>query len=122
MHLVLLGVALLGVATAGCGEGSIQDPRSLSEDSRSVGEQLRAQDLRWITKALTTSSLAGHCQVLHLFGSPHWVETGVCVGSTGTTCRTGGSSACFKGRTDLNATVGMMCVYRVNLAKTCSIQ
>jgi hypothetical protein len=122
MRFILLRVALLGLATAGCGEGSIQDPVALSQDSGQVGRNLSADDLRRITEALTTSSLTGRCQVLHLFGSPRWVETGLCVGSTGTTCRTGGSSACFKGRTDLNAVVGMMCAYRVNLNKTCSIQ
>jgi hypothetical protein len=123
MRFVLLGVALFGLATAGCNAGSLQDPHALSEDSgQRSGQNFSVEDLRRITEALTASSLTGHCQVLHLFGSPHWVETGLCVGSSGTTCRTGGATACFKGRTDLDATVGMLCVYRVNLKSTCTIQ
>ena len=121
MRIVLAGFALFGLVTAGCGEGSIQGPPTLSEDSGVIGRHMSAEDLNRITNALTTSSLTGHCAVLHLFGSPHWVETGMCVGSNGTTCPTGGSPACFNGRTQLNAVVGMMCAYRVDLRTTCSI-
>jgi hypothetical protein len=121
MRYIVFGVAFLGLAAAGCGEGSIQDAPVFSEDSAQVTKDFSEHDLSRIAEALTTSAVAGHCQVLHLFGSPRWVETGVCVVRTGTQCRAGGARTCFKGLTRLDALLGTMCAYRVDLSTRCSL-
>jgi Tol biopolymer transport system component len=61
----------------------------------------------------------GHCQVLHLFSA--WMETGVCVASNGSQCRTGGARECFNERIVPNAIVATMCRYTVAVNGTCML-
>jgi len=107
---------ILSVA-AGCGEARspFESPAAPTKDS------LAANESQVIAKFLTESTVAGNCQVLHLFGSPNWVETGLCAGSSGAQCVTSHPTQCFNGRTDLNAVVTTRCSYTVNLSHTCSI-
>ena len=121
MRLTSLGVALLGLAAGACGENSIQGVAGLSGDSAHVAKEFSAADRRRVTDALLSSADTGRCQVLHLFGSPGWVETGLCLVSNGTQCRTGFPNACFKGRSVPNAVVVSRCGYSVALNTTCTL-
>ena len=122
MRFIVFGLALWAVAAVGCEGSSIQDAPAVSEDAVTAAEDSTCRDdISPLAEALTTSADTGHCQVLHLFGSTHWVETGACIVSNGTQCQSGGGSACFKGRTSLNAIVGLRCVCRVDLTSRCSI-
>src|SRR6476660_2030237 len=90
---VMLGT-VLSVA-AGCGEARspFESPGVPTKDS------LAANETKVIAKFLAESTVAGNCQVLHLFGSPNWVETGLCAGSSGAQCVTSHPAQCFNGRT-----------------------
>jgi Tol biopolymer transport system component len=93
----------------------------LPEDSAHAASEFSAVDRRRVADALVATADTGHCHVLHLFGGPNWVETGLCVASNGTQCRTGHPSACFNGLTVPNAVVGWRCGYSLALNTTCTL-
>src|SRR5262245_45483009 len=93
-----LRIALIAVGVWACEESTMQDVAGLSGDSAHLANEFSAADRRRVADALMAVADTGHCQVLHLFGSPGWVETGVCVTSNGAQCRTGHPTTCFKGR------------------------
>jgi N-acetylneuraminic acid mutarotase len=114
--LAALGCVLAMVA--GCEEappGPSEIPAPDANDSALVHER------EVIARFLASSTLSGNCQVLHLFGSPNWVETGLCVASDGAQCPTSHPSACFNGRTDLDTVIRSRCAYKVNLNRACPV-
>jgi dipeptidyl aminopeptidase/acylaminoacyl peptidase len=114
-------IGLLGLGAVGCGESSIQDAPGLAEDSAQVAPEFSAADRRRVADALMAVADTGHCQIAHLFGGPGWAETGVCVASNGSQCRTGGARECFNERPVPNAIVATMCRYTVAVNTTCML-
>jgi N-acetylneuraminic acid mutarotase len=113
-YLALLCAAFL----AGCRE-DLPGPSEIP--ARGAPGSLGAGELRVIAGFLAESTLNGNCQVLHLFGGPNWVETGLCAGSNGSQCLTSHPAQCFNGRTDLNAVVVTKCGYTVNTNSSCQL-